>query len=242
MTPALEIAQVSHAFGRRPALQDVSFSVPQGSFAVLLGLNGAGKTTLFSIITRLYRAQAGSVRVLGQALETAPLAALAHMGVVFQAPTLDPELTVRQAMRYFGALHGLARRDCDARAAEELARAGVADKLDRPVRTLSGGERRRVELARALLHRPRLLLLDEPTVGLDVPSRQAILGHVRLLCREQGLTALWATHLLDEVAESDLLVLLHRGRVLRSGEAGAIRRAEQAASMGAAFARLTAAA
>jgi len=231
VTPALEVAGVSHAFGRRQALHDVSFRLPQGGFAVLLGLNGAGKTTLFSIVTRLYRAQAGEVRVLG---EKVSLAALAATGVVFQAPTLDPELSVRQALRYHGALHGLSRAQCDARALEELERAGIAALIERRVATLSGGERRRVELARALLHRPRLLLLDEPTVGLDVPGRQAILAHVRALCRDQGLTALWATHLLDEVAPTDTLVVLHRGRVAHHGAAAAVQPLAEA------FGRMTA--
>jgi ABC-2 type transport system ATP-binding protein len=235
---ALEVQGVSHAFGARQALQDVSFTVPRGSFAVLLGLNGAGKTTLFSIVTRLYRAQAGSVRVLGHALEREPLSALAAMGVVFQAPTLDPELTVRQALRYHAALHGLSRREADARGAEELARLGLDAAMERPVRALSGGERRRVELARALLHQPALLLLDEPTAGLDLPGRQAILSHVRALCRERGLAALWATHLLDEVSRDDLVVVLHRGRMLRQGRAGELG---EGRDLGAAFAALTAA-
>jgi ABC-2 type transport system ATP-binding protein len=213
---ALSVEGVSHAFGVRKALQDVSFTVPRGAFAVLLGLNGAGKTTLFSVITRLYRAQAGRVSVLGHALDAAPLRALAAIGVVFQAPTLDPELTVRQSLRYHAALHGLARPDADARGADDLARLGLAAAMERPVRALSGGERRRVELARALLHTPRLLLLDEPTAGLDPPGRRAILSHVRALCRERGLAALWATHLLDEVGDGDHLVVLHRGRVLRA--------------------------
>jgi ABC-2 type transport system ATP-binding protein len=242
VTQALEVEGVSHAFGARPALREVSFAVPVGAFAVLLGLNGAGKTTLFSIATRLYRAQAGRVRVLGHALEAVPLAALAAMGVVFQAPTLDPELSIGQNLRYHAALHGLARREADARGAEELARLGLAEAMERPVRSLSGGERRRVELARALLHRPGLLLLDEPTAGLDVPGRLAILSHVRVLCRERGLAALWATHLLDEVEEDDHLVVLHRGRVLRQGTAREVRQAAGAASIGAAFATLTAAA
>jgi ABC-2 type transport system ATP-binding protein len=204
-----------HAFGTRVALHDVSFAVPRGAFAVLLGLNGAGKTTLFSVITRLYRAQAGRIAVLGHPLDVAPLRALAAMGVVFQAPTLDPELTVRQSLRYHAALHGLSVPEADERGAAELARLDLAEAMERPVRALSGGERRRVELARALLHAPRLLLLDEPTAGLDPPGRRAILAHVRALCRDRGLAALWATHLLDEVAAGDRLIVLHRGRVRR---------------------------
>jgi ABC-2 type transport system ATP-binding protein len=236
---ALEVEGARHAFGARLALDDVSFAVPEGRFAVLLGLNGAGKTTLFSIATRLYRPQGGRVRILGHALEEEPLAALAGTGVVFQAPTLDAELTVRQNLRYHAALHGIARTTADERGAAELARLGIVEAMHRRVGTLSGGERRRVELARALIHRPRLLLLDEPTVGLDVPARQAILGHVRMLCAQEGLAVLWATHLLDEVADGDLVVVLHRGRVLRAAVAEEIRRATGTDSINAAFGQLT---
>ncbi|HEY8614560.1 MAG TPA: ATP-binding cassette domain-containing protein [Roseomonas sp.] len=239
---ALEVEGARHAFGARLALDDVSLAVPQGRFAVLLGLNGAGKTTLFSIATRLYRPQGGRVRILGHALEEDPLAALAGTGVVFQAPTLDAELTVQQNLRYHAALHGLPRVVADERGATELARLEMAEVLHRRVGTLSGGERRRVELARALIHRPRLLLLDEPTVGLDVPARQAILGHVRMLCGHGGMAVLWATHLLDEVVETDLVVVLHRGRVLRAADAAEIRRETGTESIGAAFTLLTRAA
>jgi ABC-2 type transport system ATP-binding protein len=236
---ALEIDGVSHRFGRRAALTAVSFAVDPGAFTVLLGRNGAGKTTLFALVSRLYHAQSGAIRVFGRSIRSEPLAALSALGMVFQEPSLDLDLTVRENLRYQAALHGLSRREADARGEAELARLGVLDRIGDKARALSGGLRRRVEIARSLLHRPRLLLLDEPTVGLDLASRRALLAHVRELCRERGIAALWATHLLDEVEDHDPLVLLHDGKVLRTGLAGAHK---GEASMSEAFLTLTEAA
>jgi ABC-2 type transport system ATP-binding protein len=219
---ALAVRDVSHAFGATRVLDHVSFSVPVGRFAVLVGPNGAGKTTLFALVTRLYNARNGHIEVLGHDLVRHPSAALAGMGVVFQLSTLDVDLTVRQNLRYHAALHGISRREGDARADEELARLDVAHLAGRGVRTLSGGEKRRVEIARALLHRPRLLLLDEASTGLDPGARSALLVHVRSLCRERELTVLWATHLLDEADGRDLAIVLEQGRVTRSGVAAEI--------------------
>jgi ABC-2 type transport system ATP-binding protein len=238
---ALDIAQISHAYGTRQALEAVSFSVEAQKFAVLLGLNGAGKTSLLSLITRLQAPQHGSIAVFGKDVHSDPLAVLAMMGIVFQPLTLDLDLTVRENLRYHGALHGLGRREIEERQAEELARMGLRERLDNRVRALSGGLRRRVELARALLHRPRLLLLDEPTVGLDPTARKEILAHTRALCRERHATAFWATHLLDEVEPDDDVVLLHRGRVLRTGKAQEIAAADGSGSLAEAFTSLTSA-
>ena len=220
---ALELERVGHSFGARAALDNVSFAVEAGAFTVLLGPNGAGKTTLFSLAARLYHARAGDIRVFGRQLRDEPHAALALMGIVFQEPSLDLDLTVRENLRYQAALYGLSRAEADERGGAELARLGVAGRLDDRARTLSGGLRRRVEVARALLHGPRLLLLDEPTVGLDLATRRGLLAHVRALCAERGIAALWATHLLDEVEDEDPVVLLHEGRVLRAGRAGELR-------------------
>ena len=220
---ALELEKISHSFGPRAALQDVSFAVEAGAFTVLLGRNGAGKTTLFSLATRLYHAGSGTIRVFGRSIRDEPLAALALMGVVFQEPSLDLDLTVRENLRYQAALYGLPRPEAEERGQAELARLGVAGRLDDRVRALSGGLRRRVEIARALLHEPRVLLLDEPTVGLDLATRRALLAHVRALCRERGIAALWATHLMDEIEDADPVVLLHEGRVLRAGRAAELR-------------------
>jgi ABC-2 type transport system ATP-binding protein len=215
---ALAIENLSHGFGSRRALIDVNLSVEPGSFAVLLGPNGAGKTTLISLATGLYSAQQGDIHIFGRSIRRNPLPALASLGVVFQMPTLDLDLTVDQNMTYHGALHGLSRREARERAFEELERFGVNDRQDDKVRSLSGGLRRRVEIARALLHRPKLLIVDEATAGLDVAGRQLLLTHVRSLCRH-GLSVLWATHMLGEVEPSDQLIILHQGNVRWEGEA-----------------------
>jgi len=215
---ALEIAGVSHTY-RRKALDGVSFTVASGEFVVLLGLNGAGKTTLFSLIAGLLGLQGGALRVLGHPLPRERTQALAGCGFVFQQPALDLDLTVRETLRYHAALHGLSRRDAERRIDEELARSGLSDRAGDLVRSLSGGQRRRIEIARALLHGVRLMLLDEPTVGLDVPSRSAIADRARALCREAGTAVLWATHLLDEVMAEDRTIILHQGRVVDDGPA-----------------------
>jgi ABC-2 type transport system ATP-binding protein len=224
---ALEVSNLGHRFGARAALNDVSFAVPPGTFAVLLGLNGAGKTTLMSLATGLYHAQSGSIRVFGHSLQREPTQALANIGVVFQQPTLDLDLTVRENLRYHAYLHGMSADHWRAQQDLELGRLGLDDRIDEPARKLSGGLRRRVELARALLHRPSLLLLDEATVGLDLASRRAILAHVRNISREQNVSVLWATHLLDEIDAADQLIVLHRGTLLYDAPAGDLPRHTQ---------------
>jgi ABC-2 type transport system ATP-binding protein len=236
--PALDVRAVSHRFGAREALSDVSLTVPHGRFVALLGPNGAGKTTLFSIITRLYGNRAGTVRIFGHDLRREPSQALATLGVVFQNRTLDADLSLRQNLLYHAALHGLPRRAARERVEAVLARVGLSDRIDDKVRTLSGGQARRVEVARSLVHGPRLLLLDEPTVGLDVESRSGILGIVRELVRQEGLSVLWATHIFEEVAPEDEVVVLHRGRVIARGRAREL--AGPAATLEASFRRLTA--
>ncbi len=213
---ALRVSGLSHRLGGKTVLHGVSLSIAPGDFTVLLGPNGAGKTTLFALITRLYHAHAGQIAVFGRAFATDPGAALARMGVVFQQPTLDLDLTVQQNLLYHASLHGMARRRALARAEAELGRVGLLDRRHDRVRALSGGQRRRVELARALLHEPSLLLLDEPTAGLDMESRAFLLSHVKQLCAE-GLAVLWATHLIDEAGAWARVVVLHRGRVLAEG-------------------------
>lgn len=222
MTAALQIDHVSHSFGAVQALKDVSLSVPRGGFTALLGVNGAGKTTLFSLITRLYNNRSGTIRVGGHDLRQEPSQALARLGVVFQSRAMDADLTIRQNLLYHASLHGIPRRLARPRIDEVLAQVDLADRADARVTALSGGQSRRAEIARALLHRPDLLLLDEATVGLDVKSRAEVLALTRRLIAQDNVSALWATHIMDEIEPTDDLVILHRGQVLRQGPAAEI--------------------
>lgn len=236
---ALDVGTVSHSYGARQALQEVSLTLQTGAFCGLLGLNGAGKTTLFSLITRLFDNTSGHVRVMGHDVRRAPKLALQNLGVVFQNRTLDPDLSVIQNMTYHAALHGIPRRQARTRAEAELERAGLADRLGETVRALSGGQMRRVEIARALLHQPKLLLLDEPTVGLDVGARRDIISHVRALVGQGGLSVLWATHLMEEIEDDDQVVVLHQGQVIETGIAREIIQRQKTDSLKEAFNALT---
>lgn len=217
----LAVRGVTHRWGGKTALEDVSFSVAPGRFCALLGPNGAGKSTLFGILTRLFIPAAGSIVIDGFDLRSRPNPALARLGVVFQMPTVDPDLTVRRNLLYFAGLQGYSGRAAEERACAALERLGMAERAGERVAALNGGHRRRMEIARALIHAPRVLILDEPTVGLDAAARAAITAHVHALAAG-GITVLWATHLVDEVWPGDRLIVLHRGRVLADGEAGTI--------------------
>lgn len=236
---ALDVQGVSHSYGARRALHEVSLTVPQARFTVLLGLNGAGKTTLFSLVTRLFHTRQGRINVLGHRVDREPGEALRLLGVVFQARTLDLDLSVRENLLYHAALHGIGGREARRLADAALQEVELAERARDPARRLSGGQMRRVEIARALMHRPRLLVLDEPTVGLDVAARATIVRHVRGLVRERGVAVLWATHLLDEVEADDLIVVLHKGRVLAAGEVGDVVPQTRADGIHDAFRRLT---
>jgi ABC-2 type transport system ATP-binding protein len=218
LLPALSVHGVSHAYGARKALRNVNLSVPQSHFTALLGLNGAGKTTLLSLITRLFDTREGTIEVLGHNVAREPGEALRLLGVVFQTRTLDLDISVMDNLLYHAALHGIGRRAARERATRALREIDLAERARDQARKLSGGQMRRVEIARALLHDPRVLVLDEPTVGLDVASKTAIMRHVRTLVRDRGVAVLWATHLLDEVTPDDAVVVLHRGEVMAAGD------------------------
>jgi ABC-2 type transport system ATP-binding protein len=238
-TPALDVKGVSHHYGARKALDGVSFTVAPASFTVLLGLNGAGKSTLFSLITRLYATREGRISIYGRDIAQEPSAALGQLGIVFQSRALDADISVEQNLIYHAALHGLGRREALTRAHAVLGRVDLADRLHESVSKLSGGQMRRVEIARALLHRPRLLLLDEPTAGLDVKARAAILNHVRGLLAEEHIGVLWATHLIDEAMPGDDVVILHRGRVLAHGPVHEVIARSAESDLAGAFGKLT---
>lgn len=216
-TLALAVSGVSHSFGDKRALDNVTLTVPQGAFVMLLGLNGAGKSTLFSLVTRLYDNVSGNISIRGFDVRRKPSQALQRLGVVFQSRTLDSDLSLLQNLKYHAALHGFHGKDATARAMHALNVVGLQERSNEKVRALSGGQARRVEIARSLMHRPDLLLLDEATVGLDIGSRESVVKIVRGLVASEGLGVLWATHLMDEVKPGDHVVILHKGRVLFNG-------------------------
>ena len=237
--PALEVRGLVKSYGPLKALDDVTLAVAEGEFVGLLGPNGAGKTTLFQILSGLFVADGGSVQVLGHDIRRSATVALAGIGVVFQQPTLDLDLSVLANLRFSARLHGMSRARRRERIEAELERLDLAERADAPARTLSGGNRRRVELARALVHEPSVLLMDEATVGLDPASRRQLLDYVLDLRRERSVGVLWATHLVDEVERADRVVILHRGRVLDGGPPAEIVARAGAASIGEAFLAMT---
>jgi ABC-2 type transport system ATP-binding protein len=217
MIAALSIDRLVKRYGKLTALDSVSFSVQAGQVVALLGPNGAGKTTLFQILTGLFVADGGSVSILGFDIAKNTVAALNHLGIVFQQSALDPDLTAHQNLIFHGGLHGFSRKEAMARADRWLHRFGLSDIAKKPCRQLSGGTKRRVELARALMTEPALLVLDEPTQGLDPKSRKELVETVFLLARERGLSVLWATHLVGEVVEADLIIVLDQGHIVGQG-------------------------
>ena len=195
------------------ALKDVTLTIPAGMYG-LLGPNGAGKSTLFQLLSGLFVADSGRIEVMGNDMSRNAVPALARLGIVFQQPTLDLELTVTANLLFHAGLHGMPRADAKARIERELERLGLKDRAHDKTAQLSGGNRRRVELARALLHDPRVLLMDEATVGLDPASRSDLLKLLLTMRAERGVAVLWATHLCDEVTDADRVIVLHRGKIL----------------------------
>lgn len=213
----LQASELHKAYNNKPALKSVSLQLQAGEMLALLGPNGAGKSTLLQLLTGLFTPDQGTISVLGHDMRTHPARALAGLGVVFQQSALDLDLTVMANLLFHTDLHGIPRKTARERIGAQLVAIGLQDQAKAVVRSLSGGTRRKVELVRALLHAPRLLLMDEATVGLDPASRQQLLDTVRGLCREQGLAVLWATHLIEEVKTADRLLLLHQGTVRFDG-------------------------
>ncbi|HZF71606.1 ATP-binding cassette domain-containing protein [Sulfuricurvum sp.] len=221
MKTILELENVSHKYDKAMVLDNVSFSIEEASFFVLLGLNGAGKSTIFSLLTRLLSLQSGSIKINGYSIQNYTKA-LKDIGIVFQEPTLDLDLTVRQNLYYYGALKGLSFKETIDTIKEELTNLELDEKLDTKVQKLNGGHRRRVEIVRSLINKPKLLLLDEATVGLDLKSRFDILDYLRRKVQKGDISVLWITHLFDEVQKSDSLAIIHKGEILATGTAETI--------------------
>lgn len=230
---------VSKSYGALKALDGVSFSVEKGAIVGLLGPNGAGKSTLFQVAAGLFRPDAGSVTVLGKDYRRSSSTILRELGVVFQNRSVDLDMTTRANLKFHGQLFGLSGRELSARIDAVAQFLDIADLLDRLVRTLSGGNQRRVEIARALLNRPKLLLMDEPSVGLDTTARLALVEHLRRERDANGTSILWSTHLVDEVEQADWIVLIAKGRVLHQGTPAQIIAAAGAETLADAYIALT---
>jgi len=215
--PVLATHSISKSYGSRAALSEVSLNVYAGQIVALLGPNGAGKSTLIQILSGLFSPDKGSLSILGHDMRTQAATALAGLGIVFQQSSLDLDLSVLANLQFHSDLHGIAKKEAAQRIAKGLARHGLSDQSKVAVRALSGGNRRKVELIRALLHQPRLLLMDEPTVGLDPASRRELMSAVEELARYQGVAVLWATHLVDEVQNASRLLVLNQGRIVFDG-------------------------
>lgn len=218
MSPILRLDAVSKSYGKTKAIDNVSFLMRPSEFIGLLGQNGAGKSTLFQLLTGLFTADSGQVEVCGIDIRKSPIAALSSIGVVFQQSTLDMDLTVEGNLLFHCRLHGISKTEAKKRISDELQRFGLSEVRITSVKKLSGGNRRKVELIRALLHRPRILLMDEATVGLDPESRMSLLDYVNSLCRERGLSVLWSTHIVEEVASADRVIVLNKGSVVIESE------------------------
>ena len=219
MTHGIEISEISHNFGQKRVLDQITLSIKKGTFCALLGPNGAGKSTLFSALTKLLIPTQGTIKIHGNDIHKNPRPALSNIGVVFQQQTMDLDLTVFQNLRYFGKLQGMSGRDLNQRIDQVLTLLNMAERSHEVVRTLNGGHRRRAEIARSLIHDPKVLLLDEATVGLDPETRKSITDDMHKIAQTEGKTILWATHLCDEVGDDDQLVILHNGKILRNGQA-----------------------
>jgi len=212
--PALILDNVVKTYGAIRAVDGVSLTVFAGEFIALLGPNGAGKTTLFQLLSGLFVPDSGRIEIMGHDMLHDPVPALALLGIVFQQPTLDLELSVTGNLLFHAGLHGIPRAVAKPRIEKELARLGLAERAHDKAAQLSGGNRRRLELARALLHEPRVLLMDEATVGLDPASRSDLLKLILAMRAERSVAVLWATHLCDEVRNADRVVVLDQGKVL----------------------------
>ncbi len=217
-TPTVvQVESLIHEYGTRRALDGVDFSVNAGEIFGLLGPNGGGKTTLFRILSTLLRPTRGRALVLGRDTTRQAHEVRDGIGVVFQSPALDRKLTVRENLETQGRLYGLRGAELREAAAEMLRRVRLADRADDRVETLSGGLMRRAEVAKGLLHRPRLLLLDEPSTGLDPGARSDLWEQLHELRDRDGVTILLTTHLMEEAERCDRLAILSRGRLVACG-------------------------
>lgn len=219
----IQVQNLTHKYGERVALSNVAFSVKKGEIFGLLGPNGGGKSTLFRILSTMMVPTDGHAVIAGFDVERDPAAVRRHVGVVFQTQSLDKALTVEENLRAQGHLHGLSGNILRDRMERAMERLGLADRRKDLVETLSGGLRRRVEIAKALLHRPQVLLMDEASTGLDPAARRDLSRHIQNLREGEGVTILLTTHILEEADRCDRLVLLHQGKIVAEGTPDELR-------------------
>ena len=210
---ALVVSKVTHRYGERVAVDNLSLDIKAGEIFVFLGPNGSGKTTLFRVLSTLIPLQTGQVTLLGHSLHDEIGAVRQKLGVVFQAPSLDKKLSVAENLQHQGRLYGLTKQQISERKAEMLAALGLTDRAGELVEKLSGGQRRRAELAKGMLHRPQLLLMDEPSTGLDPGARADLWRYLRQVNAQDGVTIVMTTHLLDEAERADRIAIMHEGRL-----------------------------
>ncbi|GIW99574.1 MAG: ABC transporter ATP-binding protein [Pirellulaceae bacterium] len=220
---ALNVHDVVHRYGDRKALDGLCLQVNRSELFALLGPNGCGKSTLFRLISTLVPLQQGEIEVFGNSVRHDQRLVRGRLGIVFQSPSLDPKLTVRENLWCGSVLYGCDRRQFERRLAEVTEQLGVEDRLHDPVEELSGGLKRRVELAKAIFHRPRLLLMDEPSTGLDPAARLDLWRALRQLQVQQRITIVLTTHLLDEADRADRIAIMDRGQVRAVGSPGKLR-------------------
>ena len=221
--PLIRIDRVSHAYGERQALADVSLAIRPGEVFGLLGPNGGGKTTLMRLLATVLPLRTGTITVGGYGVAEAPDAVRQQLGITFQSPSLDPKLTVWENVQCQGALYGLGGRHLAERGEDLLARLGVLDRRGDLCETLSGGLKRRVEIAKSLLHAPPVLLLDEPSTGLDPGARHDLWEFLSRLARRDGVTVFVSTHLMEEAERCDRLALLSQGELIALGTPDELR-------------------
>ena len=217
MENIMEISHLHKSFGDVKAVQDLNFRVKKGELFAFLGVNGAGKSTTINIICGELRKDSGGGTICGTDLDKEPDSIRRKLGVVFQSSVLDKELSVRDNLRSRAALYGIHGKAFERRLSELAELLEFADLLKRPVGKLSGGQRRRIDIARALLHEPEILILDEPTTGLDPQTRAVLWRVIGSLRREKGMTVFLTTHYMEEAADADYVVIIDHGRIAAEG-------------------------
>ena len=220
----IKISSLKKYYESTRALDGISFSISEGEYVSLLGPNGAGKTTLFQILTGLFLPDDGLIDINGFNIRKNTVDALAQIGVVFQQITLDMDINVIDNLKFHADLHGIPKNEFHSRSEIELKQVNLWNKRLEKVRFLSGGQKRKIELARSLLHNPKLLLLDEPTVGLDPQSRRDLLEYIIEIKKRRNMIILWATHLVDEAEASDKVIILDKGKIKTIGTPNEIKK------------------